>query len=107
MREVGDLVPITEGITLRVAVCEPFSALVLTSKGGEVTEPELAGIDVSWTLALLPESNGKTRLHLRERYEVTDMRTRLALTAATIATAVASRVLVGSVRSRVESAPTN
>lgn len=71
-RGVGESVSLAPEVTLEVVVSATADALVLAGGGGKV--PGWAGdrratdFDASWTFALLPETQGRTRVHLRERY---------------------------------------
>lgn len=71
-RAVGERVALAPGTSLRVAVSSEADALVLATDGGERSgagvDSGVADVDATWTFALLPEVQGRTRLHVRERY---------------------------------------
>lgn len=102
-REVGEVVALAPGASLRVAVSDPGSALVLTSVGGSL--PEGSGdidADFTWTFALLPEVDGHTRLHARERYALRGARAQVAFRGGALASSVMSWRMLRRIRALAE-----
>ena len=66
---VGDEVKLHPDVGLRVALLEPGTALVL--RGGIPMGPVAPPYDFTWAFIVLAQSDGSTRLVVRERYAYT------------------------------------
>ena len=105
-REVGDRVALAPGLALRVAVSSEFDALVLTSEGGEKPSGSAGSsamdVDLTWTFALLPETRGHTRLHVRERYVPHTRAADASCRATLVASAIMTRRMLHTVKALAE-----
>lgn len=96
---------VEEDEDMRIEISEEADCLVLVSQ--PVTEEERGGardVDVTWCFALLPESDGSTRLHLRERHQPHCRAARVACWADAVLTAATTMGILADIKELAEAA---
>lgn len=103
--QVGDPFPLHPDMVLRVGAVEAGHALVATSRGGSA--PQGTGMDFTWAFVVsplppAPATPVATRLHVRERYQVSSPAARVGVDVVNLVSTVMSWRMTRTIKQLAE-----
>jgi hypothetical protein len=98
--EAGGQIRLAPEVPLQVAAVEPGRSIVL--RGGVPMGNVAAPYDFTWAFVLIPQTDGTTRLVVRERYAYSRRWSGLVVQPAALASCVMTPKMLRSIKSRAE-----